>query len=217
LAFSALFILFAFFQADMRIRYVGPAIPPLVILSVFGLNRLFGWLGDAADRRRAACAGGAAAVLLVWLLGQNLLYVAEQFRVIDPISYLSGELNRDQYIRKFRAEYDVIRYANANLAPGEKIICLFMGNRIYYSDRDMIQADGFFRNALLRSATAGDLIRKVGRLEASHLLVRLDVLDGFADGFDPDARRCLKTFFMSELELVFTSRGYALFKLKQTS
>jgi len=42
LAFSALFILFAFFQADMRIRYVGPAIPPLVILSVFGLNRLFG-------------------------------------------------------------------------------------------------------------------------------------------------------------------------------
>ena len=217
LAFSALFILFAFFQADMRIRYVGPAIPPLVILSVFGLNRLFGWLGDAADRRRAACAGGAAAVLLVWLLGQNLLYVAEQFRVIDPISYLSGELNRDQYIRKFRAEYDVIRYANANLAPGEKIICLFMGNRIYYSDRDMIQADGFFRNALLRSATAGDLFRKVGCLEASHLLVRLDVLDGFADGFDPDARRCLKTFFMSELDLVFTSRGYALFKLKETS
>ncbi len=54
----------------------------------------------------------------------------------------------------------MIRYANANLAPGEKIICLFMGNRIYYSDRDMIQADGFFRNALLRSATAGDLIRK---------------------------------------------------------
>lgn len=217
LGFSVLYILFAFFQADMRIRFVGPAVPPLVILSTLGIHHLIRMIIDHAQRGMAFFAIGVIGTVLVWLLGQNLSYVADQFRVIDPASYISGELSRDQYIRKFRAEYDVIRYANAHLDPGEKIICLFMGNRIYYSDRDMIQADDLFRSALLRSASAGDLSRKVGRLEASHFLVRLDVLDGFAEGFDPDARKRLETFFMSEVELVFASRGYALFKLKEIS
>jgi hypothetical protein len=40
--------------------------------------------------------------------------------VIDPVSYLGGTLTRDRYIQKYRAEYDVIRYANAHLAAGEK-------------------------------------------------------------------------------------------------
>ncbi|MCK4985549.1 MAG: glycosyltransferase family 39 protein, partial [Desulfobacterales bacterium] len=42
LAFAVLFIFLAFLQRDMRIRYIGPAIPPLVVLSILGLQSIIG-------------------------------------------------------------------------------------------------------------------------------------------------------------------------------
>jgi hypothetical protein len=214
LGFSILFILFVFFQTDMRIRWMGPAIPPLVILSTLGIHHLTGAIADSAQRGKAVFALGVMGAVLVWLLGQNLTYIVEQFRVIDPVSYIAGNLSRDQYIQKYRAEYEVIRYANEHLLPGEKIFCLFMGGRIYYSDRDMIQGDDFFRATMLRSSSASDLSQRLRRMDVKHLLVRIDVLNGFADGFDADARKRLDSFFMSEVEPVFVSHGYGLFKLK---
>ncbi len=44
LLFSILFILFAFAKTDMRIRYIAPVIPPLVMLSVMGLHNIFSLL-----------------------------------------------------------------------------------------------------------------------------------------------------------------------------
>jgi 4-amino-4-deoxy-L-arabinose transferase-like glycosyltransferase len=39
--FSLLYLLMAFLQTDMRIRYIGPILPPLVLLSVYGLHHLY--------------------------------------------------------------------------------------------------------------------------------------------------------------------------------
>ena len=217
LGFSVLFVLFAFLQADMRIRWVGPAIPPLVILSTLGIQNLSRVIMGNAQQRWAALAFGVMGTVLVWLLGQNLGYVVGQFRVIDPASYLAGALNRNQYIQKYRAEYDVIRYANAHLTPGEKIFCLFTGNRIYYSDHEMVQGDDFLKNALLRSASASDISHRLRRMKVKHILVRIDVLNGFADGFNADARARLGSFFMSEVDSVYMSQGYGLFKLRESS
>jgi hypothetical protein len=218
LGFSVLYILFAYFQTDMRIRLVGPAIPPLVILSTLGIHHLIRAIKNRAQQRgRAVFAFGVIGAVLVWFLGQNLSYVVDQFRVIDPVSYLAGTLSRDQYIQKYRAEYDVIRYANAHLPPGEKIFCLFMGNRIYYSDHDMLQGDGYFRTALLQSASAGDISHRLRRMEVVHLLVRFDVLTMFGGDFDESARKRLAGFFQTEVDSVFESRGYGLFRLRGSS
>jgi hypothetical protein len=111
----------------------------------------------------------------------------------------------------------VIRYANAHFSPGEKLFCLFMGNRIYYSDHDMLQGDDFLRAALLRSASASDLSHRLRRLEVKHILVRMDLLNSFFDEFDADTRKRLDSFFMSEVESVFVSGGYGLFKLGGSS
>ncbi|MEA1973408.1 MAG: phospholipid carrier-dependent glycosyltransferase, partial [Candidatus Cloacimonadota bacterium] len=40
LAFSFLYIQTVFFQTDMRIRWIGPAVPPLIILSCFGFKNI---------------------------------------------------------------------------------------------------------------------------------------------------------------------------------
>jgi 4-amino-4-deoxy-L-arabinose transferase-like glycosyltransferase len=217
LGFSVLYILFAFFQADMRIRYVGAAIPPLVILSVLGIRDMMGAISSGARTVRAVTAQGVIVAVLAGLLGQNLSYMADQFRLIDPLSYLAGTITRDQYIQKYRPEYEVIRYANAHLAAGEKIFCLFMGNRIYYSDHDMLQGDDIFRNALLRSTSAGNISQRLRQAGAEHFLIRMDLLDWFADGFDGDTRKHMESFFMSELDPVLVSRGYGLFKLRGSS
>ena len=217
LGFSVLFILFAFFQTDMRIRWVGPAIPPLVILSTLGIQSLNRVIVNNSQKRKTVFAFAAMGTVILGLLAQNLSYVVGQFRVIDPVSYLAGNLNRDQYIQKYRAEYDVIRYANSHLPPGDKIFCLFMGNRIYYSDHDMLQGDDFLRAALLRSTSASDLSHRLRRLEVKHILVRIDLLNSFSDGFDADTRKRLDSFFMSEVEPVFVSGGYGLFKLGGSS
>jgi hypothetical protein len=201
----------------MRIRWVGPAIPPLVILSTLGIHHLVRAIPYRAQKRGAFVAFGAMGAALIWLLGQNVSYVVDQFKVIEPLGYIEGALTRDQYIQKYRAEYDVIRYANAHLAPGEKIFCLFMGNRIYYSDHDMFQGDDFLKNALLRSASASDISHRLRRMKVKHLLVRIDVLNGFADGFDAGSRQRLDSFFTSEVEPVFVNRGYGLFKLRGRS
>ena len=39
--FSILFILIVFFRTNMRIRYIAPAIPCLVILSIYGMKNIF--------------------------------------------------------------------------------------------------------------------------------------------------------------------------------
>lgn len=49
LLFSILYILIVFFQQDMRIRWIGPAIPPLVILSAYGLKNIFKYLTPAKN------------------------------------------------------------------------------------------------------------------------------------------------------------------------
>jgi 4-amino-4-deoxy-L-arabinose transferase-like glycosyltransferase len=50
LAFAVLYFCFTFFSRDMRVRYVSPIIPPLVILGIFGVRKMFQGLGGAPFR-----------------------------------------------------------------------------------------------------------------------------------------------------------------------
>ncbi|MFZ5565142.1 MAG: ArnT family glycosyltransferase, partial [Thermodesulfobacteriota bacterium] len=104
--FAVLFMLFVLFQADFRIRYMGPAIPPLVVLAVFGVKTL----ADAARRLpvfpgRAGLAAVAATVILALFL--NGRYIYGQFDYIRPLDYLCGAVDRDAYISRYRKEYPV--------------------------------------------------------------------------------------------------------------
>jgi 4-amino-4-deoxy-L-arabinose transferase-like glycosyltransferase len=138
LAFSLLYLLFTFFTADMRIRYVAPIIPPLVILAVFGLNAI---VTVVTDKYRPVAPGlgvGLISVLLLLLFSTNAAYIFRQFNIVDPFSYLSGRLDREAYIEKYRPEYPVFLFANQHLTKDDKILGLFLGKRRYYSDREII-------------------------------------------------------------------------------
>jgi hypothetical protein len=81
----------------------------------------------------------------------------------------------------------------------------------------MLQGDGYFRTALLQSASAGDISHRLRRMEVVHLLVRFDVLTMFGGDFDESARKRLAGFFQTEVDSVFESRGYGLFRLRGSS
>jgi hypothetical protein len=212
--FAALFILYAYLQTDMRIRYIAPAIPPLVILSIFGLYQILNFLS-----RQWSQGGGMRAPITVALLSAVVLilnapYIIDQFKLVDPFSYISGRLDRDDYITRYRPEYPVISFANTHLAADAKMLAIFMGNRRYYSDRELVFDRNLFLQ-IIKKADASNAIRyDLQQRGFSHLLIRYDLFNNWTDKqFSDREKKMLKDFFVRDAKQVLSNNGYGLFEL----
>jgi 4-amino-4-deoxy-L-arabinose transferase-like glycosyltransferase len=212
--FCLLYLIFALFLVDMRIRYIGPILPPLVILAVFGLHDLAGIIRRQFSSWGRSLAWGAVGAVLLVLMGLNAGYLVAQFGLIDPMSYLQGSLTRDEYIQRYRPEYGAISFANRHLPEEARILSLFNGNRIYYSDRDMISGNDVFRQAVRASQSPAELIQRLQRSGVSHLLVRMDLFNHWADRqFKAAEKSLLQSFFGEKLLRLYQGQGYALFDM----
>ena len=210
--FSLLYLLFAFFLVDMRIRYIAPIIPPLVILSVIGIFDLVNSMKFRFGIKARKLALSATGIVVIGFIGLNIPYLIEQFRIVDPISYLAGKVSRQDYIQKFRPEYAAIDFANRNLSENSRILALFNGNRIYYSERELICDNESFRKAVHASKTSDDLVQSLKRRGISHVLVRLDLFSEWANSqFKADQKDILKSLFGETLTRLYHGYGYALF------
>jgi hypothetical protein len=56
----------------------------------------------------------------------NAEYLVDQFRVVNPIGYLSGKVGRQMYITRYRPEYCVMKFANEHLVGDAKILGLYL-------------------------------------------------------------------------------------------
>jgi hypothetical protein len=210
--FSLLYLLFAFFLVDMRIRYIAPIIPPLVILSVIGIFDLVNSMKFRFGIKARKLALSATGIVVIGFIGLNIPYLIEQFRIVDPISYLAGKVSRQDYIQKFRPEYAAIDFANRNLSENSRILALFNGNRIYYSERELICDNESFRKAVHASRTSDDLVQSLKRRGISHVLVRHDLFSEWANSqFKADQKDILKSLFGETLTRLYHGYGYALF------
>ncbi len=165
---------FAFFKADMRIRYIAPIIPPLVILAMYGLHQISTFVAGYFSAPVRRLIAGSILATVVFMLSMNGAYIWGQFNYVDPMSYLSGRVNREAYIERYRPEYPTIKYANKNLSSRSKILGLFIGNRLYYSDREIIFGDGFFRNTVNRAEISESILKELRQQKITHLLIRYD-------------------------------------------
>jgi hypothetical protein len=214
LAFAVLYLLFAFFKTDMRIRYIAPIIPPLVILAMYGLHQINTFVAGyfSVPVCRFMRIGLVAAA--VFMFGMNGAYVWGQFNSVDPMSYLSGRLDRDAYIQRYRPEYTAVKYANKNLSKRTKILCVFLGNRRYYSDREMIFGDGFFRTAVMRAETPQNILADLKERKITHMLIRYDMFNHWAkQQLNNGSKKILAGFFQSHTRRLFTKAGYGLYQL----
>ena len=100
LAFVVLFFAFAFFSSELRIRYVVPIIPPLAVLSVYGMKNMF----EVVTRYNSENAKRVWRIIIFGLaacsLWPNAAYVIRQFGEVRPFVFQSGAITRDEYIAK---------------------------------------------------------------------------------------------------------------------
>lgn len=178
-AFVLLFFFLTFLQESSRIRYVAAIVPAMVILCMYGLHGLLEFLRkhavSPANQKKWPLLAGS--ILCLLMLGYNAMYFVTQFRLVQPLAYLSGEVDRDTYITAFRPEYAAIKQANALLGPETKVLCMFLGNRGYYMDFTPIFVQPYESSGLISRFlhTEGDILERLREKKISHVLIRDDL------------------------------------------
>jgi len=218
LAFVILFFAFAFFSNHLRIRYFSAILPPLVLLSVYGLKNLFDLVRDADSqlwRRTGIMLTFGVASFLLWLNGA---YVHAQYREVDPFPFFSRSVSREQYIANYRREYPAMSYINANLPSDALILFIFLGNRGYYCDRDyvfdMMHNKSTLAQLIRGSADPDTVFLDLRRMGITHLLIHLDIFKRWAkNSFDPRDQGLLDRFFEDHLRLIYLKSGVGLFQV----
>ncbi|RLC05218.1 MAG: hypothetical protein DRH90_06515 [Deltaproteobacteria bacterium] len=215
LIFSILLVLLVFFQTNMRIRYIAPVIPCLVILSMFGLKNIFLFVCKLFDGKPKYIAGGISLMTVLLMLSGNMTYIIEQFQIVTPFQYLSGNISRDDYIEKFRPEYAAIRHINGFLPSEAKILSLFIGDRGYYSDREMLFDINLFHSTVQKSDSAEELHTHLVNLGLTHLLIRLDMFDNWShNNLNKMEKQLVINFLDLKTSRLFAENGHDLYQLR---
>jgi hypothetical protein len=214
LAFPLLFFAFAFFSADLRMRYISPIIPPLIILSAFGIKTINDWAGSQSNPGRKTFLN----CFLLFMTGLPLLYSAHylvsEFKFEDPVAYLTGKLSRDEYIAKYRPEYPAMQYINNNLQPSAKVLFLFIGDRGYYCERDYFFGEPILGEILKNAASPDEISQRLRGSGATHLLLFHPIFERWRkDNVTEEEDEILKQFFEKYVRVLFFRNGFSVSSL----
>jgi hypothetical protein len=216
LAFSALFFVFAFFTAVLRIRYISLFIPPLILLSVFGLINLFKIANQISSLifRRICIALVVIITCLAFTL--NADYLRGQFKYVDPVPFITGKVSRDEYIGRYIPEYPAVRYINANLDNKAKVLFILIGNRGYYCDRDYSHDMDIIKMSITRAERHEDISGELKKHGITHMLIRYGLFEEWMDNnFPKEKREFTQQFFREYTNLLFIENGFGVVGFKQ--
>ncbi len=217
LGFAGFVVLMAFFLDQHRIRYILPAVPFAVILTVMGLENLCGFVSDKMPRFRPA--GPAVLVLiLVFLFGFNAAYLKNYVQAIDPFDFLLEKETREQFIARHDGSYPAIRYINENTSENAKIRLVLLAGRGYYLDRNYEENASFGMDIvqnLMKTAGDADAFQAYLRsLGCTHLLLRYDlVLQYLNEHYPPEQIRKLHDLLKKHTRILFQDGHYAVFRI----
>jgi hypothetical protein len=208
LGFCALYLAYALFLVDLRVRYVLPIVPPLVMLAVYGVFNVY--LGI---RRPALLFAG-----LLLFAALHGTYLWRYYHDAAPLGYLTGQESRHDYLSRALPGYPAFQYVNRELPAASKVYLLFMGRRAYYCERDYFHDGGELPALLLgaiRSAKEPIQIRKALEHQGiTHLMIREDLLRRFlADNLHPAEQALWNAFAGAQLREQFRHLGYGVYQL----
>ena len=208
MSFALLFFLYALFLVDLRVRYVLPIVPPMVILFTYGVFNVYLRIKQPA-------------YLFVVLLGfaaYNGYYLWRYFQDVAPLGYVIGRETREAYLARALPEYPAFQYVNHELSPATKIYLLFVGRRVYHCEREYFHDGGDLPGFLLRTIREAkepvDITRQLKAKGLTHLLVRDELLTRFLhDNLDAPQQRLWADFTTNHLTSLFRDRGYSVWQL----
>ena len=207
-SFAVLFLFYALFLVDMRIRYVLPIVPALVVLAVYGVFNVY------IRIKRPVYLFGVLIIFIAW----HSLYLAGYVRAAAPLAYLGGSESRDTYLARALPEYAAFRFINRNTEPSAKIYLLFIGRRAYYCERDYFHdggdLPGYLLAAIRAAKTPGDIAQSLRRQKITHLMMRENLLTEFLMyNLTPPQGALWNQFAQSRLALKFRDRGHSVYQL----
>ena len=206
--FALCYLLYAVFLTDLRIRYVLPILPPLVILLVYAIHNIY----------LRILKPWVLVAVVTGLVTMNLIYVGLYFERVSPVAYVLGRESREQYLTRALAEYPVFQYINGNLPVSARVYLLFIGRRSYYCRRDYFHDNGelpwFLVQAVKNSHDPQSLEVELKHKRLTHLMVREDLLQKFLKDNLPEQKLELwQAFAKRNLTGVFHARGYSLYQI----
>lgn len=219
LAFSVLYFAFAFFGTNLRIRYLSPMIPPLVILSVYGMKKMIDLLGRFHSLKMQKIGAIFVFGIVAFCLYLNAVYVYGQFKEIQPFSFLTGTVGRDEYIQKYRPEYAAMRHINENLPLDARILFIHLGNRGYYCDRaylfDMQKGVSTLHHIIKNSSSPQEVVSELRRRNITYLLIREDLFKFWVkNNYNEREKILLDELFNNYVKIIYFRKGYGAYRLE---
>jgi hypothetical protein len=208
LAFAGLYFSYALFLAELRIRYLLPIVPPLVILAVYAIHNIYMRIKHPY----------LLLLVVIFFAGLNAVYFRSYFQRVSPWDYLLGRESRSAYLSRMLREYPVFEYMNGNLSAQARIYLLFIGRRAYYCRRDCFYDHGDTPALLLQwlrhARDETSLKQELDARMLTHLMVREDLLIRYlANSLTPQQQRVWQAFTRRHLTGVLSSRGFSLYQI----
>ncbi len=206
--FSVFYLLYAVFLVELRIRYILPIVPPLVILLVYSLHNIY---------LRIVPPSLLFGTVLI-LLAMNGVYLWNYFHGVSPLDYLRGHESREAYLTRVLPDYPSLQFINRNLPSAAKVYFLFMGRRVYYCEREYFHDGGEYAGTLLRVISVArdgdDLYAGLRQNGLTHLLVRDNLLEAFLNNnLTIEQKKLWVSFANGHLKRLFHSRGYSVYRI----
>jgi hypothetical protein len=195
LGFSIFFLLFACVQTSIRIRYFAPIFPPLVLLSMFGLQYIQENIIGQNSRISGFLKRITVFLIIFVMLGLNAKYLIERFSFVQPVDYLTDKVTRDDYIQKYRPEFACLQYANRNLNKSHRILGLYIGNRAYYSDIDIMFDLDLLKDLASGADSAEEIYKGLRKKNITHLLINIELFNFYVKKYSLHQKQLLKDFF----------------------
>lgn len=210
--FSLIYIFTVLFQTDFRIRYITPALPPIIILCVHGLKSLYE--PQATFNRLANISKKIATITLLCLaFFYNINYLNEQFKIFEPILYITGKIDKNSYISFFQPEHQAILFANKTLPYNAEVLCLCIGDRTYYLNRSSHLAEDFF-DKLHGEFTENDILNKLTKNSTTHIIINWDTFSSWLERIPINDRIKFTNILETHTNVIFQSNGVRILEFK---
>jgi len=201
----------------MRIRYIVPIVPPLTILSMYGLRGLVQRI-RLPETINSPPASLSMACLGILMLGYNVQYLYTQFSTVQPLSYVLGKTNREQYITTFRPEYPAIQFANNTVKMDAKVLCLFLGNRGYYMKFQPVFEQPYTSGSILANFLSGTdstqtVLDEMRQHNIQYILLRTDLTLRWLHQLNETKRQRVTPLFAQSDQPLWSGNGYLVLSL----
>ncbi|MBW1893182.1 MAG: hypothetical protein JRI91_05750 [Deltaproteobacteria bacterium] len=180
---------------------------------MYGLQDVWSFVSNYIFKKKRVLSKALIAGIVSLMLFINAEYIINLFNSVEPFSYINGSIGRDAYIEKRRPEYAALKYANKHLGENSKIFGIFIGQRGYYSEKEVFFDFHLLDDSVKSSESSDNISIDLRSKEITHLLIKYDIFNNWAKHhFNEKEKSILNEFMEKKLKMIFSRNGYRLYQ-----